>query len=165
MFKFTNNNIVKECIRRIDFYREHKDNNQFDDFYHSHLDCMQELLEGYQGLLENFFYVICAVEDNKYSNGEVTSNYVTVCKKPHWESEGIMITGGLHDATKFDIDSKDIKSIMEYCKKRFPSKKFDVVLVDKKLLSSIPREVWSIDSIRGDFDETGEISGNFVKDI
>lgn len=34
-----------DCIRRIEFYREHKNGSQFDDFYHSHLDFMQESLE------------------------------------------------------------------------------------------------------------------------
>ena len=41
-------NIIKqynECIQRIEFYRDHKDGNMFDSFYHSHLDFMQKSLE------------------------------------------------------------------------------------------------------------------------
>lgn len=165
MFRFTDKNIVSECLKRIKFYRSHKENSIYDNFYHTHLDCMEELLEGYQNLQKNFFYVICVINAHTYSNGEVCSHYITVCKKPHWESEGIMITSGIYDATKFDIECRDIKPIMKYCKERFPDKEFQVCLVDKRLLSSIPREVWSLEDIRGDFDTTGEIAGNFVKNI
>lgn len=34
-----------DCIRRIEFYREHKKGSPFDSFYHSHLDFMHECLE------------------------------------------------------------------------------------------------------------------------
>lgn len=165
MLQFTNKKIVDEALSRIDLYYSLKENNMLDTFYVSHLSCMQELLEKYNEALDGMLYVICAVDDNKYSTGECTPNYVTVCKKPHWEQEGLMITRGIYDATKFNIECCDIKPILKYCESKFPDKKFEVVPVDKRTLGNLPRELWSDERIRGDFDKTGKISGIFVKDV
>lgn len=37
-------NFLVETLKRINYYREKKDNNMFDDFYHSHLDLMEDLI-------------------------------------------------------------------------------------------------------------------------
>lgn len=40
--------MYKEVKRRIGFYREKKENNIFDDFYHSHLDYIEKCMEYYE---------------------------------------------------------------------------------------------------------------------
>lgn len=40
--------MYEEVKRRIGFYRERKENNIFDDFYHSHLDYIEKCMEYYE---------------------------------------------------------------------------------------------------------------------
>jgi len=74
---------AKEALKRIDFYRERKENNVFDDFYHSHLDLMQKLLEKFCQADEKYVALIMAKKRNQYEDGNSTPLYVTICKKPH----------------------------------------------------------------------------------
>lgn len=164
--KFNTNSIydtvVEESLARIEFYRQKKDNNIFDDFYHSHLDCMQELLEQCKEDMIMKYTVIICQEGHKYDSGETTPVYVTICKKPHWDSEGIMLQSGFYDATKFNPYDDDIKLILEYVRASFPDRKFCTIDIDKRILGSRPREVWS--DIKGTFDEDKSINGLDLSD-
>ena len=91
--------------------------------------------------------------------------YVTVCMKPHWDSEGILITSSLYDATKFDLSCEDLFPIYNYIKSRFPERNFKVVYINKGVFGTNPRELWSSKEVRGNFDETGEISGTLIKKV
>lgn len=112
------------------------------------------------------YKVIVNVKGHVYESGATSPNYVTVCKKPHWDTEGIMLQGNLGDATKFEVYDSDVDVIFEYTKKRYEGKReFAIVEVDERILSTPLREVWGIGDIKGDFDETGLINGNFVKEV
>ena len=62
---------AKDALRRIDFYRERKENNVFDDFYHSHLDLMQELLEEFCQVDEKCVALIVRKERYIYTRVEI----------------------------------------------------------------------------------------------
>lgn len=160
--QFIYDSVVDESLERIEFYREKKDNNIFDDFYHSHLNCMQELLEQCKEDMKMKYVVIFAPKGHRNKDGSYSPVYVTVCKKPHWESEGIMLQGGLYDATKFDQYSDDIDLILKYCRACFPDKQFCVVDVDKRILGTNPREVW--EDVKGDFAETKMLKDMYLND-
>lgn len=53
-----NNKLVDDCLKRIDFYKKHKNNDIFDDFYRSHLDCFENLIEKWKAEAENCYAVI-----------------------------------------------------------------------------------------------------------
>lgn len=146
---------AKEALRRIDFYREKKENSMFDDFYHSHLDLMQELLEEFQEVDEKYVALIVTKERHQYEDGNSTPRYVTVCKKPHWNREGVMVTGGTHDATKFKPSSEDLQEILKILNK--DGEKYETVLMDKRCLESFRHEYWEDESVRGDWDETHQV--------
>lgn len=160
-----NKNTVKECLGTINFYRAQKENSIYDYFYHSHLDCFESLIEDWQNECENSFAVIMDRKGHKNSNNTYSPVYATVCMKPHWEQEGIMLSGGLYDATKFDLDSDDLYPILKYIQEKFPSRNFEVVHINKGVFGDLPREVWSDENVNGNFDRTGEINGNFVKTV
>ncbi len=125
---------AKEVVRRIEFYRKRKQDNVFDDFYHSHLDLMQELLEEFQKVDEKYVALIVAKERNQYEDGNSTPRYVTICKKPHWTHEGVMTTSGTHDATKFKPSSEDLREILRILNK--DAEKYEIVLMDKRCLET-----------------------------
>ena len=143
---------AKEALRRIDFYREKKENNVFDDFYHSHLDLMQELLEEFCQADEKYIALIVARERNQYEDGNSTPLYVTICKKPHWTHGDIMTTSGTHDATKFKPSSEDLQEILKILNK--DDRKYEMVLMDKRCLETNRHEYWEDGTVRGDWDET-----------
>lgn len=141
---------AKEALRRIGRYREKKNNDGA--FDHSHLDLMQELLEEYQQVDERYVAMIVTKSRHQYENGNSTPRYVTICKKPHWDKNGIMITGSTHDATKFRPSCKDLDEILEILDKDKIA--FKTVLMDKRCLESFRNEYWEDDNVRGDWDET-----------
>lgn len=167
MFKYDdcNKRVVEECLKAVDQYRGTKSNNMFDAFYHSHLDCFVSLIEDWKKLEEDSFAVIMCRKGHKYEDSHYSPVYATVCKKPHWDSEGIMLTGGFYDATKFDLASPDLYPMLKFINNRFPDKEFEVIVLSKGVIGDRPKELWSIDSTRGDFDETGEVAGAFVKEV
>ncbi len=143
---------AKEALRRIDFYRERKENNMFDDFYHSHLDLMQELLEEFCQVDEKYVALIIAKRRHQYDSGNTTPKYVTICKKPHWTHEGVMTTSGTHDATKFKPSSEDLREILKILNK--DGDKYETVLMDRRCLETLRNEYCEDTAIRGDWDET-----------
>ena len=56
-YKF-NEKLANECLRNIEYYRGVKENNEFDIFYHSHLDFMESLINDYLALKNNYVGVI-----------------------------------------------------------------------------------------------------------
>lgn len=157
--------LVDECLKRIELYRMQKENNMFDTFYHSHLDLMEKLLEDEKDKKNRVFKLIIEPSGNLFDSGVVTPNYVTICKSPHWNgNEGVMLTCGTYDATKFDYDEKDLDDILKFVRGRFPGRKFEVVDISKTVFGNTPREVWSSNYVKCDFDETGMIGGEVVVD-
>lgn len=146
---------AKEAVRRIEFYRERKEDNVFDDFYHSHLDLMQELLKEFQKVDEKCVALIVTKERHRYEDGNSTPKYVTICKKPHWTQEGIMTTSGTHDVTKFKPSSEDLEEILRILNK--DAEKYEMVLMDKRCLETNRHEYWEDEAVRGDWDETHSI--------
>lgn len=71
-----NKKLVDDCLKRIDFYKKHKNNDIFDDFYHPHLDCFESLIEDWKAEEENCYAVIMSkyIEDG----GKFDPLYVTV---------------------------------------------------------------------------------------
>ena len=158
--------MAEESLKRIDFYLSRKNDDMFDDFYRSHLGCFTSTIEDWQQEEESCFAVICVVNGHKHDSGDVTPTYATVCKSPHWGSqEGIMLTSGLYDATKFDLFSDDLVLVFNHVKSKFPDKDVQIVKIPKVVCGSNPKELWSSDNVRGDFDTTGKISGTVVKEF
>lgn len=168
MYNHTNCNkeVVEDSLRRIDFYIPKKENNIFDYFYMSHLNCFMSLIEDWKSEEENCFAIIYIKDGHVYDSGEVSPTYATICKSPHWgKQEGVMLTSGLYDATKFDLFSEDLPYFLSYIKKRYPDKNVSIAKIPKDICGSNPRELWSNAEIRGDFDTTGLLNGNIIKDI
>lgn len=160
-----NKRVADESLKAIESYRHRKSDSVFDDFYRSHLDCFEILIEDWKKMQDDYFMVIICREGNKYSNGTISPNYVTICTRPRYISEGVLLARDLYNATKFDLDSIDLYSIFKFVKKKFPDMEFELIPVNKGIFGSSPREVWSNDAVRGNFDKTGEIAGSFVKGV
>lgn len=148
-------NVAKETLAKIDFYRKLKDGNCFDFFYQSHLDLMEELIEDYLRVDEKYVKVIVSKDRKQLSEDSSILSYVTICKKPHWSHDGVMLTSSTNDATKFKPSSPDLKEILSILNK--DGEKYETVLIDKRCLSSKRNEYWEDEAVRGDWDETHEI--------
>lgn len=73
-------------------------------------------------------------------------SYVTICMKGHWDvsEDGIMITSGTWDATKFDIDDMEAGLFAEYLTEvHMLGYAYEVVPIDERHLSPIRHEYWS----------------------
>lgn len=160
-----NKKVADESLKFIEMYRNKKENSIYDDFYHSHLDCFEELIGDWKKQEEDCYAIIMCRKGHKHDDGSYSPVYATVCKKPHWDDEGIMLTSGLYDATKFDLSCEDLFPIYNYIKSRFPERNFKVVYINKGVFGTNPRELWSSKEVRGNFDETGEISGILIKEV
>lgn len=160
-----NKKVANESLKFIEMYRNKKENSIYDDFYHSHLDCFEGLIEDWKKQEEDCYAVIICNKGTEYEDGVFLPNYATVCVKPHWGSEGIMLTSSFYDATKFDLSCEDLFPVYNYIKSRFPDKDFKVVYIDKGVFGNKPRELWSSKEVRGNFDKTGEISGTLIKEV
>ncbi len=141
-------NVATEALARIDLYRKTKNNDCFDSFYHSHLDLMEELLKEYQSVDEKYVSVIITKERKQIDENSSVPRYVTVCRKPHWSHEGVMVTGGPYDATKFRPSSPDLQKILSSLNK--DGEKYETVLIDKRCLGSQRNEYWEDAAVRGD---------------
>lgn len=160
-----NEDLSNECLSLIEKYKVKKSNSISDDFYKSHLDCFTSLIEDWKDDCKNCFAIIINEKGHMQDNGTYSPVYATICKSPHWCTEGVLLSGNLYDATKFDLNSQDLYPILGYLKERFPSRKFNVIKVNKSIFGSNPKELWSDKYTRGDFDKSGRINGNFVKEV
>lgn len=160
-----NKKVANESLKFIEMYRNKKENSIYDDFYHSHLDCFEELIEDWKKQEEDCYAVIMCDKGIEFDGGVWLPSYATVCIKPHWSSEGILISTSLYDATKFDLSCEDLFPIYNYIKSRFPKRDFKVVYINKGVFGTSPRELWSSKEVSGNFDETGEISGILIKEV
>lgn len=60
--------IYGEVKQRIEFYRENKENNIFDDFYHSHLNYMLKCMEFYEKSKQHKYKVIMLCGSTKFKD-------------------------------------------------------------------------------------------------
>lgn len=114
---------------------------------------------------DDYFVVIACELGHIYESGEISPTFATLCIKPHWDSDGVMFTSGIYDATKFNLDDEDLDKIFEVVQERNKNKDLSLVLVPKMMCGSLPRECWSSKSTRGSFDETGELFGENIKEV
>lgn len=108
----------------------------------------------------DFFKVIAVRRGHQYEDGTYTPLYTTFCKKPTWANEGLLLTSGLFDATKFEVDNNDIDSLLAYCKEHVPKYDYEVVLVSRLQLGTNTRSFWK--DTKGDFEETRLIGRIYV---
>lgn len=65
-----NKKLADNCLKRIEFYREHKNNDIYDDFYHFHLNCFESLINVWKAEEENCYAVIMSkdiIENGKFN--------------------------------------------------------------------------------------------------
>lgn len=165
MFKHDscNKEVVEECLKRISFVRDNKSNSIFDDFYRSHLDCFESLIEDWKDLENNSFAVIVCRKGHKNSDNTYSPVYATICMKDHWTDEGVMLTSGLYDATKFDLTSEDLYIFLKYCNSTFKNREFSIIYLDKSIFGDKPRELWSDDIVNCGFTKSGVFKGINLK--
>ena len=157
---------LEDCLKRIDYYINHKSYSIFDDFYQCHLDCFETLVNNELNRRDTEFKVIVEPNGHTYESGVITPNYITICKSPHWgDNEGVLISGNPYDATKFNYEDSDLNDILAYVKSRYPLREFKIISVSKTLFGNTPKEVWDNESVKCDFDKTGMIDGNVVKKV
>ena len=148
---------IDNCLRKITW------GNLSNRLKSSEYDLIQSLLKNEKEKYSNSFKLIIEPNGHKYESGKTSSNFVTICKSPHWGSrEGVMITGNIYDATKFEYFDSDAERILKYVKSRYPERNFKIIDIDKDFFGSNPRELWSDKNVKCDFDETGLINGTMV---
>jgi len=87
----------------------------------------------------------------KRNDKDVGPSYVTICMAGHWDGkDGIMQTSGTWDATKFDLEDKDVYVFCEYLNRTSESE-FEVVPIDTRHLSTRRNEYWSDNHVHCDF--------------
>lgn len=111
------------------------------------------------GLLHTSDYnavIVRRKEDGKLS-------FATFCIKPHWDSEGVMFTGGTWDATKFPLDSEDLGLFYNYLKDNNKDYDIDIVLLLKSVDSN--NQNWENEKVRGNYEKTGMFKETNLKEV
>ena len=85
--------------------------------------------------------------------------YVTICRKEHWGKEGVMITSGTWDATKFSSRDKDVHILTSYLNKTREDN-FVIKSIDEYHLNLIRNEYWSDEQVNCGFKKDGIFEGN-----
>lgn len=144
-----NRKLTDECIKFIELYRQRKENNIFDAFYHSHLDCFTSLIEDWKNSERDCYAVIACDFD-----------FVQITQK-----SGVVLVKNVAEATMFDLSDDDLYDIFSYIKKQVVTDKYKIIPVDKILLHEKELNLWSDKNIQGNFAVTGEINEDFVKEV
>lgn len=137
-----NKNTAKESLRFIESYRERKNNDMYDDFYHSHLNCFEALIEDWEEQEKTSIALIICTDGHKNSDGSFSPTYLKICEGSRLGSSGIMFQSNLYDATKFALDSKNLESFLDYVKETFPDNSFKIIFMDKVVFGSRRLELW-----------------------
>lgn len=105
-----------------------------------------------------YLCILCAPKGLVDKNGKTSPVYATICKKPHWDFEGVMLTSGTHDATKIEPTCPDLEPLLNYCNNHFNDREFIIIKVPiNEFGKSLKHELWSNEKIKDDFSETHKI--------
>lgn len=110
-----NEKLAKECLQNIEYYRSIKENNEFDIFYHSHLDFMESLINDYLALKNSYVGVIQR-SDGVYLESQ--------------EEMGYTFDNDISKALKFPLD-EDIEYKASDLRRLNKDYSYNIILVKK----------------------------------
>lgn len=153
MFKYDkcNMKLIDEMLKFVELFKDSE--NKDIVIPNSYLDCFVSLINDWKNSVNDYNAVIVNRKGHRNKDDTYSMTFATNCIKPHWNSEGVMFTSGVWDATKFPLDYEDLWLFLKYIKNSKLTGDFDVLLLPKSVSGN--NENWGKESVRGNFDTTG----------